>query len=78
MAVFILEDALSVWMNLDKHLLFIWLPISLDELSSLIHLEQRTVNSSSRQILRLVSVFINTRDEQPEKQQMFAQVCPDK
>ena len=24
LAVFVLEDALSVWMNLDKHLLFIW------------------------------------------------------
>ena len=25
LAVFILEDALSVWMNLGKHLLFVWL-----------------------------------------------------
>ena len=28
MAVFILEDALSVWTNLGKHLLFVWLCVS--------------------------------------------------
>ena len=28
MAVFLLEDALSVWTNLGKHLLFVWLFVS--------------------------------------------------
>ena len=28
MAVFILEDALSIWANLGKHLLFVWLFVS--------------------------------------------------
>ena len=70
LAVFILEDALSVWTNLGKYLLFVWLFVSsiktgtrriirLDELSSVIRLERRTTeNSLSRQIMRLVPVFI--------------------
>ena len=70
MAVFILEDALSVWTNLGKYLLFVWLFVSsirtgtrrimhLDELSSVVRFEQRTTeNSSSRRIMRLVPVFI--------------------
>ena len=47
MAVFILEDPLSVWTNLGKHLFFVWLFVSsiktgrrqimrLDELSSVV------------------------------------------
>ena len=70
MAVFILEDALSVWTNLGKYLLFVWLFVSsiktgtrriirLNELSSVIRLERRTTeNSLSRRIMRLVPVFI--------------------
>ena len=69
MAVFILEDALSVWTNLGKHLMFVWLFVSsiktgtrriirLDELSSVIRLERRTTEHSlSRRIMRLVPVF---------------------
>ena len=69
MAVFILEEALSVWTNLGKHSLFVWLFVSsvktgtrctirLDELSSVMRLERgTTVDSSSRRIMRLVPVF---------------------
>ena len=70
MAVFILEDALSVWTNLDKHLLLDGLCVSsiktgtrrimrLDELPFVVRLERRTTeDSSSRRIMRLVPVFI--------------------
>ena len=66
MAVFILEDALSVQMNLEKHSLFVWLFVCsiktgtrrimrLDELSSVGRLERHTTeDSSSRRIMRLV------------------------
>ena len=67
MAVFILEDALSVQMNLEKHSLFVWLIfvssiktgtrriMRLDELSSVGRLERHTTeDSSSRRIMRLV------------------------
>ena len=58
MAVFILEDALSVWTNLGKHSLFVCLFLSsvktstrriirLDELSFLVRLERRTTEDSS-------------------------------
>ena len=69
MAVFILQDPLSVWTNLGKHLLFVWLFISSvktctrriirpDELSSVVRLEQHTTeDSSSGRIMRLLSVF---------------------
>ena len=70
MAVFILEDALSVWTNLGKHSLFDRLVIRLcvktgtrriirpDELSSVVRLERRTTeDSSSGRIMRLVPVF---------------------
>ena len=69
MAVFILEDALCVRMNLSKHLLFVWLfffsvktgtrrIIRPDELSSVERRSSRTTeDSSSRQIMRLVPVF---------------------
>ena len=66
MAVFIQADALSVWMNLGKHLLLDGLCVSstciktgtrrimrLDELSSVVRLERRTMgDSSSRRIMR--------------------------
>ena len=70
MAVFILEDILSVWTNLDKHLLFVWLfvcsiktgtrrIIRMDELLSVVRRSRRiTEDSSSRRIMRLVPVFI--------------------
>ena len=70
LAVFILEDALSVWTNLGKHLLLDALCVSsiktgtrrimrLDELSFVVRLERRTTeDSSSRRIMRLVPVFI--------------------
>ena len=69
MAVFILEDALSVWKNLGTHSLFVWLFVSsvktgtrriirLDELSSVVRLQRcATEDSSSRRIMRLVPVF---------------------
>ena len=70
LAVFILEDALSVWTNLGKHLLLDALCVSsiktgtrriirLDELSSVVRRSRRTTeDSSSRRIMRLVPVFI--------------------
>ena len=69
MAVFILQDALSVWTNLGKHSLFVWLFVSspktgkrriirIDELSSVVRRSSRTTeDSSSRRIMRLVSVL---------------------
>ena len=69
LAVFILEDALSVWTNLGKHSLFVWLLvcsvktdkrriIRLDELSSVVHRSSRTTEeSSSTRITSLVPVF---------------------
>ena len=65
MAVFILEDALSVWTNLGKHLLFVFSgktgtrrSIRPDELSSVVRLERRTTeDSSSGRIMHLVPVF---------------------
>ena len=69
MAVFKLEHALSVWKNLGTHSLFVWLFVSsvktgrrpinrLDELFSVVQLKQcKTVDSSSRRIMRLVPVF---------------------
>ena len=79
LAVFILEDALSVWTNLGKHLLFVWLFVSsiktgtrriirLGGLSSVVRLERRTTeNSSSRRIIRLVPVFIQETNNQTNK-----------
>ena len=70
MVVFILEDALSVWTNLGKHLLFVWLFVSsiktgtrriirLDKLFSVVRRSRRTTeDNSSRRIMRLVPVFI--------------------
>ena len=66
MAVFILEDALSVWTNLGKHSLFVSSVkktgtrgiIRPDELSSVVrHSSRTTEDSSSRRIMRLVPVF---------------------
>ena len=74
LSVFMLQDALSVWTNLGKHSLFVWLFVSniktgtrnnksQDELSSVVRRLRRTAeDSSSRRIMRLVPVF-NTRDE---------------
>ena len=70
MAVFILDDALSVWTNLGKHLLFVWLFVSsiktgtrqiirLDELFSVVRRSRRTTEDNPpRRIMRLVPVFI--------------------
>ena len=70
LAVFILEDALSVWTNLGKHLLLVWLVVSsiktgtrriirLDKLFSVVRRSRRiTEDNSSRRIMRLVPVFI--------------------
>ena len=80
MAVFILEDALSVWTNLRKHSLFFWLYVSsiktgtghiirLDEYPSVVRLERRTTAySSSRRIMRLVPVFILKMYNQTNKE----------
>ena len=69
MAVFILQDALSVWTNLGKDSFFVWLfafsvktgtrrIIRLDELSSVVrHSSRTTEDSSSRRIMRLVPIF---------------------
>ena len=70
LALFILEDALSVWTNLGKHLLLVWLFVSsiktgtrriirLDKLFSVVCRSRRTTeDNSSRRIMRLVPVFI--------------------
>ena len=69
MAVFYAKDALSVWTNLGKHLMFVWFCVSsikmgirimrLDELSFEIRLERRTTKGSSfGRIMRLVPIFI--------------------
>ena len=70
LAVSILEDALSVWTNLGKHSLFVWLYVSrietgkrriirLDKLSSVVRGSCRTTeDSSSRRMMRLVPDFI--------------------
>ena len=67
---FYTRDALCVWTNLGKHLLFVWLCVlsiktgtrrfmRLDELCSILRLKRRTTDdSSSRRIMRLVPVFI--------------------
>ena len=64
MAIFILEDALSVWTNLGKHLLLVWLFVSsiktgtrriirLDKLFSAVRRSRRiTEDNSSRRIMR--------------------------
>ena len=69
LTVFILEDALSVWTNLGKHSLFVWLfvfsvktstrrIIRVEEPSYVVRLERRTTEDcSSRRIMRLVPVF---------------------
>ena len=61
---FILQDALSVWTNLGKHSLFVWLFVSSiktgtrriihpDELPSVVRRSRRTEEeSSSRRIMR--------------------------
>ena len=70
MAVFILEDALSVQSNLGEHLSFVWLYASSiktgtrriihqRKLSSVMRRSSRTTeDSSSRRIMRFVPVFI--------------------
>ena len=70
LTVFILEDALSVWTNLGKHALFVWLCVSsiktgarrimrLDELFSIVRFKRReTKDSSSTRIMCLVPVSI--------------------
>ena len=80
MAVFILEDALSVWTNLGKHSLFVWLFVSSvktgtrrivcpDELSSVLRRSSRTTeDSSSRRIMRLVPVFTLETNNQTNKE----------
>ena len=76
LAVFILEDALSVWTNLGKHSLSLWLFVSsvktgtrriirLDELSFVVWLERRTTEDSlTRRIMRLVPVFTLEMNDQ--------------
>ena len=66
MAVFYANDALSVWTNLGKHLMFYVSSIKmgirimrLDELSFEIRLERRTTKGSSfGRKMRLVPIFI--------------------
>lgn len=78
MAIFILEDALSVWMNLRKHFLssgYLSLvktgtrrSTCLDKLSSFVWLEQCiTEGCSSRWITNLVPVFTPETDNQTNK-----------
>ena len=69
MAVFYAKDALSVWTNLGKHLLFSWLYVSSikdghtyyasGQTLFEIRLERRTTKGSSfGRIMRLVPIFI--------------------
>ena len=64
-----LEDALSVWTNLGKYLLFVWLCVfsiktgtirimRLDELSSVVRRSRRKMEDSSSRRMCLVPVFI--------------------
>ena len=69
MAVFILEEALSVWMTLGKQLLFVWWFVSsiktgtrcivhLDELCSVVCLKRCTTeDSSSRRCILCPSLY---------------------
>ena len=79
-AVFILEDALSVWTNLGKHLLVVFSCVPsiktgtgrimhLDELSSVVRRSRRTTDDSSfRRIMRPTTVFIlGTHDKTSNK-----------
>ena len=70
MAVFIIEDALSVWANLGKHSLFVslFVPsvktgtrriICLHELSSVVGRSSRTTEDSSSRRIKKQSVLIN-------------------
>ena len=70
MAVFIIEDALSVWANLGKHSLFVslFVPsvktgtrriICLNELSSVVGRSSRTTEDSSSRRIKKQSVLIN-------------------
>ena len=82
LAVFILEDALSVWTKLGKHLLFNGLCNSsvktgtrrimrLDELSSVAIVccsRRKTEDSSSRRIMRLVPVFRDLKHRRRRRQ----------
>ena len=76
LTVFILEDALSVWKNLGKHLLFVSSVktgtrriIRTDELSSIVRRSSRTTeDSSSGRIMRLVPVFTLETNNQRNKE----------
>lgn len=65
LTVFILEDALSVWTNLGKHSLFVWLFVSgvktstrriihLYELSTVVRLELRTTEDMKEHVGRFL------------------------
>ena len=63
LTVFILLTHWSVWTNLGKHLYFVWLCVSrimrADELPFVVRRSRRiSKESSSRSIMRIVSVFI--------------------
>ena len=89
MAVFILEDALSVWTNLGKHLLFVWLFVSsiktgtrriirLDKLFSVVRRSRRIMeDNSSRRIMRLVPVFILETNNQKNNKYLLKFVQTD-
>lgn len=80
LAIFLLEDALSIWTNLGKHPLFVWLSVSgvktgtrfvihLDEQPSVVHCSSHTKEDSlsTRQVLRLVPVLILETNNQKKK-----------
>ena len=78
LAVFILEDALFVWLCVSsiktgtRHI------IRLDELFSVVRRSRRAMeDSSSRRIMRLMPVFILETNNQTNNVQMFSQVRPD-
>ena len=84
MAVFILGNALCLWTNLAKHLLFVWLCVSRiktgtrsiirpDELPFVVRLQRRTTEDYSSRwiIMRLVPVFIHETHNQTNNN-----VCP--
>ena len=71
MAVFILGDAVSILTNLGKHLSLVSSKktgtrriIRLDELSSVVRLEQSTTEDSLRQIMLLTPVFTRETNNQ--------------
>ena len=87
LAIFIVEDAISVWMNLGKHLLFVWLYISsikmgtrrtirLDEVSSIVRLERHVPQYKDGHYIALIWPKRTTYKTKPKKKKK--KVCEKK